>query len=198
VILGGLIVTNEFFHQTATTTFLTTPHRTSVIMNKLGAAIVLAFAFWAISAVLDLAVGMTFFGVKGYSLSLGDWPVVRSILMNLLAYVLWAILGVGFGVLIRSQLGTAITSAILYLLSFPLAFAFFALVRQFIIKQDWVWDYIVGVPAVASQVMISPERLTFGPGSTGPDWWVGALVLVGYGILAGTIGTLITRKRDIS
>ena len=34
-------MTNEFFHQTATTTFLTTPHRTAVILAKLVAAIVL-------------------------------------------------------------------------------------------------------------------------------------------------------------
>jgi hypothetical protein len=42
--------------------------------------------------------------------------------------------------------------------------------------------------------MITPEK-TF-PQS--PVWWVGALVLVGYGVLFGAVGTLITRKRDIS
>jgi hypothetical protein len=31
-----------------------------------------------------------------------------------------------------------------------------------------------------------------------PPQWVGALVLVGYGALAGLIGTLILRKRDVS
>jgi hypothetical protein len=52
----------------------------------------------------------------------------------------------------------------------------------------------VAWPGVASQVMISPEPVL--PDS--PDWWVGALVLAGYGVLFGVIGTLITRKRDIS
>ena len=36
VMLGALVVTNEYFHQTATTTFLTTPQRTRVIMQQAG------------------------------------------------------------------------------------------------------------------------------------------------------------------
>ncbi len=47
VILGALVVTNEFFHQTATATFLTTPQRTRVITSKLIAAVLLAAGFWA-------------------------------------------------------------------------------------------------------------------------------------------------------
>jgi hypothetical protein len=31
-----------------------------------------------------------------------------------------------------------------------------------------------------------------------PPQWVGAVVLIGYGVVAGVIGTLITRRRDIS
>ena len=198
VVLGALIVTNEFFHQTATTTFLATPRRTAVIVSKLIAATMLAFGFWAVITLIDLGVGSAFFSFSGYETPLTDWPVVRSVLMNLLAFVIWAVLGVGLGVLIRSQLGATLTGAAFYLLSFPIAFIFFGLIRQFVIKKDWVWDFIVSVPGVASQIMISPEPLTFGPGEHGPPWWAGALVLVGYGILAGIVGTLITRKRDIS
>jgi hypothetical protein len=47
-------------------------------------------------------------------------------------------------------------------------------------------------------VMVSAEPIQFGPGDSGPAWWVGALVLVGYGVLAGAIGTMIMRRRDIS
>lgn len=198
VILGALIVTNEFFHQTATTTFLTTPRRTRVILGKLSAAVVLASGFWLVVTAIDVAAGSIFFSVKGQSIPLTDWPVLRSVLMNLLAYTIWAVLGVGLGVLIRSQLGATLTGAVAYLLSFPVAIALFALIRQFVIKEDWVFNLIVAVPGVASQIMISPEPLQLGSNTTGPTWWAGALVLVGYGVLAGVVGTLITRKRDIS
>ncbi len=32
MLLGAILVTNEFFHQTATTTFLVTPHRERVVL----------------------------------------------------------------------------------------------------------------------------------------------------------------------
>ena len=32
----------------------------------------------------------------------------------------------------------------------------------------------------------------------GPEWWVGALVLVGYGVVGGLLGSWLLRRRDIS
>ena len=49
------------------------------------------------------------------------------------------------------------------------------------------------VPSIASQLMISGTEL---PGS--PPQWVGAVVLIGYAVVAGAVGTLIIRTRDIS
>ncbi|HLT09217.1 MAG TPA: ABC transporter permease subunit [Micromonosporaceae bacterium] len=198
VVLGALVVTNEFHHQTATTTFLATPRRSRVVGAKLVAAVVLAGVFWGVTTVANLAVGSIFFAVEGYSIPLTDWPVVRSVIMNLLAYVVWAVLGVGLGALIRSQLGATITGAAFYMLSYPIAFTFFGMVRTFIIKEDWVMNGIVLVPGVASQIMISPEPIQIGFASGGPPWWTGALVLIGYGVVAGILGTLILRQRDIS
>jgi hypothetical protein len=42
--------------------------------------------------------------------------------------------------------------------------------------------------------MVSTEPIFSDP----PPWWVGALVLIGWGVVMGLIGTLITRKRDIA
>lgn len=202
VILGALIVTNEFFHQTATTTFLATPRRTSVILSKFAAAGILAVGFWVIVTAIDLAVGAAFLSAKGYAVPLGDTPVLRAIAMNLLAFVVWAVLGVSLGVLIRSQLGATITGSVLYLISWPVALTLFSIIYAYIITEDWVWQFVVVLPGVASMIMIQSERLQMGMGENGiilgPEWWAGALVLVGYGLLAGIIGTLITRKRDIS
>jgi ABC-2 type transport system permease protein len=50
------------------------------------------------------------------------------------------------------------------------------------------------VPSRAAQIAVAPMKLY--PQS--PPQWVGAAVLVGYGLLFGAIGTLIMRKRDIS
>jgi hypothetical protein len=38
----------------------------------------------------------------GYGTQLARWGVVRAILLNLAAYAIWAVFGVGFGALVRS------------------------------------------------------------------------------------------------
>jgi ABC-type transport system involved in multi-copper enzyme maturation permease subunit len=197
-ILGCLVVTNEFFHQTATATFLTTPKRTRVIVSKLVAAVSLAAGFWVVTTAISIGVGVLTFTSQGYGVPLTNWTVSRAVLMNLLAFVIWAVLGVGLGVLIRSQLGATLTAATMYLVSWPVAFLLFGTIRTFVIREDWVWNFVVTLPGVASGIMIATERLQFSDTAFGPHWWVGALVLLGYGVVAGVVGTLITRKRDIS
>jgi ABC-2 type transport system permease protein len=191
--LGTLLMTNEFYHQTATATFLTTPERTRVILAKLATAMFAAAFFWVFTTAISLATGAIFFGAKGYDPQLTEWPVLRAILLNGLAFGLWGVLGVGLGVLIRSQIGAVITGAVAYIIgTFLVQNILFAL--YFLLNWKWVLDASVFWPGIASQVMISPEP----PFEGSPAWWAGALVLVGYGIVFGVVGTLITRRRDIS
>lgn len=193
MLLGTLLMTNEFYHQTATATFLTTPHRTRVILGKLGTAMLAAGFFWVLATVMNLAAGAIFFSAKGYDAQLGEWPVTRAVLLNGLAFLLWGVLGVGLGVLIRSQIGAVVTGTVAYVVGTFLITTIFQ-VLYFGLNWKWVLYPMVLWPGVASSVMISPEQ----PFPDSPAWWVGALVLVGYGILFGTVGTLITRRRDIS
>jgi ABC-2 type transport system permease protein len=193
-LLGILLITNEYYHQTATTTFLTTPHRTRVVLAKLVTGTFAGAAFWLFSLVINLIVGTVFLKTEGFGSHIGDWQVTRAVLLNLAAYAIWAVFGVGFGALIRSQIGATITATVLYLIGTTLAQIVFQLVHSFLIKKDWVLTLQVIVPAVASSIMISPVK-TF-PQS--PPEWVGAVVLIGYGVVAGLIGTVILRKRDVS
>ncbi|HZM83097.1 MAG TPA: hypothetical protein VFC19_45885 [Candidatus Limnocylindrales bacterium] len=193
-LLGAILFTNENFHQTATATFLTTPQRVKVIVAKFATAIIAAAFFWVLTTAINAAAGAIFFNAKGYDAQLTQWPVTRAILMNGLAYGLWAVLGVGLGVLIRNQIGTVVTLAVTYIIGTQAVQLVFTLIHEFWIKKDWVMDAMVGWPSVASQVMVSPEEAY--PGS--PKWWVGALVLIGYGLVFGVFGTLVTRTRDIS
>jgi ABC-2 type transport system permease protein len=193
MLLGTLLITNEYYHQTATATFLTIPARTKVILSKLGTAMLAAAFFWLFATALNVAVGAIFFSAKGYGPQLAEWPVARAVLLNGLAFALWGVLGVGIGVLIRSQIGAVVTGTVAYVVgTFLISGIFPAL--YFGLNWKWVLYVMVAWPGVASSVMVSPER----PFADSPDWWVGALVLVAYGILFGVVGTLITRRRDIS
>ena len=149
----------------------------------------LAAGFWFVTTAIDLAVGSTLLRApSGYDVPLTDWPVLRSVLMNLLAYVIWAVLGVGLGVLIRSQLGATLTGAALYLLSYAgRVRALRHRSAQYVIKEDWVLERH-GRRARASPPRSWSRRSRSSSGSpapTAPAWWVGALVLVGYGVVAG-------------
>ncbi|GII21030.1 ABC transporter permease subunit [Planosporangium mesophilum] len=192
-LIGILLITNEYYHQTATATFLTTPHRTTVVVGKLVTAVMYSAVFWLVSTAIAIPAGLIFFQAEGLPSHLGDWDVIRAVLLNLMAFAIWAVFGVGFGALIRSQIGATITVSVVYVVGFSAADLIFTLLHQWL-QQDWIRTAQVIVPSTASQVMLAPVKLF--PQS--PPQWVGALVLIGYGLIAGLIGTLILRKRDVS
>jgi hypothetical protein len=56
MLAGVLVITSEFAHHTATTTFLTTPRRDRVIAAKLAASASFGALLWLTSTVIDVAV----------------------------------------------------------------------------------------------------------------------------------------------
>ena len=191
MLLGAILVTNEFFHLTATTTFLVTPRREAVIVAKLIASALLGLVFWLVTTLLNLLFVPFILNSLDVGSQLGEPAVWRAIALNGLAYGLWAILGVGAGVLIRSQIGATITLSTVYVVGYFGATTIFFLLTPRI--GDWFGKLQVLVPPLASQLMISGTEL---PGN--PPRWVGAVVLIGYAVVAGGLGTFIMKKRDIS
>jgi ABC-type transport system involved in multi-copper enzyme maturation permease subunit len=193
-LLGIVLITGEYHHQTATTTFVLTPRRTVVVAAKLVTAVVVAAASWLVSTVISLVAGIAFLSSEGYGSQLDHWSVVRAVLLNLAAYAIWAVFGIGLGALIRSQIGATVTATVLYLAGATAASTVFQLLNTYVIKSAWILSAQVLVPSVASAVMISPTK-TF---TESPAQWVGAVVLIGYGVIAGVVGTRIIRRRDIA
>jgi ABC-2 type transport system permease protein len=194
LILGVLLVTNEFRHQTATTTFLTTPARRAVVTAKLVTGILIAGLGWLVSTVINLGFGAWFLQTEKLGVQLGVWGVQRAILFNLMVLALWVVLGIGIGALMRNQVAAVATSALLYTFGTAAVTTVFMLVREFVIKKDWVETAQVLVPSVAADVFTSPVEII----GHSPPFWVGGLVLFGYGVAAAGVGTWIMRARDIS
>jgi ABC-type transport system involved in multi-copper enzyme maturation permease subunit len=191
MLLGAMVVTSEFSHQTATTTFLVTPVRERVVLAKLAASVLLGLTFWLGTTILNLIVVPFVLRSMDLGAQLGDPAIWRAIGLNALAFALWAILGVGFGVLIRNQLAATLTLSIVYVIGNFGANLVFFLLTEYVAR--WISKLQVIVPTVASQLMIAGTEL---PGN--PPRWVGAAVLIGYATIAGVIGTAIMRRRDIS
>ncbi|MEV7331300.1 ABC transporter permease [Micromonospora sp. NPDC093244] len=191
MLLGIIVVTSEFFHQTVTTTFLTSPHRTAVMVAKLVAAGVLALLFWLVTTALNLVAGSAVLNAVGVDSQLGNDAAWRAIGLNLLAYLLWAVFGVGIGVLIRSQIGATVTGILLYLGgSIGAIFVIAILADRW---GDWINNLQLLVPSLASSLMVTGADI---PGN--PPRWAGAAVLIGYAVVTGVVGSLLMRRRDIS
>lgn len=192
-LLGIVLVTSEYYQQTATTTFLITPRRSRVVLAKLVTAVLLAGLAWLVSTVVSLVVGSVFLHQEGYGTQLGHPGVLRAIALNLAAYAIWAVFGVGVGALVRHQLAATVGVTVLYLAGTG-ASGLFELLREYVIQHDWILTAQVLLPPIASAVMISPTK-TF---DQSPGQWVGAAVLVAYGILMGIIGVTMLRRRDVT
>jgi ABC-type transport system involved in multi-copper enzyme maturation permease subunit len=194
MLLAILLITNEYHHQTATTTFLVTPRRTAVVLSKFVTAMMAAVFFWGITTVMNVIAAFIYLPTEGYSNHITDTSILQAIALNLMVFALWGVFGLGLGVLMRSQIGATITAAVLYVVGSTAIQLIFFLIHEYLIHRDGVFTAMVVVPSTAAQIAVSPNQLF--PHS--PPQWTGAAVLIGYGLIMGTIGTLIMRKRDIT
>jgi len=193
MLIGVLAVTNEFAHQTATATFLACPRRTRVILAKLVAAVLFAALFWLASTVIDAVVTPLFLHAQHVSISLTSWIVVRPVLLNLLAFVMWAIFGLGLGTLIPGQIVAVITGLASYLVGYPAVESIFNLI-YLVYRHGWILGAPVIAPAVATRVMITPGRAF----AHAPPQWAGLAVMIGYAVVFGAIGVVLTKRRDVT
>ena len=192
MLLGLLTVTNEYAHGTATATFLTNPKRGEVIVGKFAAAVAVGVLFWAVSTALNLVVTLIYIPSQHVNVGVLDWIPLRSVLLNLLAYAMWAVFGVGLGALVRSQVGAVVTGMVVYLGGAAAAVVLFNLI-YLAYHHTWVLAASVIAPAVASLVMITPGRAF----DHAPPQWSGLLIMIAYAALLGAVGVLRARRQDV-
>ena len=173
-------MTQEYRHRTATPTFLTTPRRGQVVVAKLIAYALAAAPFALVVVVVNYVVVVIYAGARGAAPSLsGD--NLATMAASLVALVIYAVIGVGLGALLRNQVG-AIVGGLVYL---------------FVIE-----PIIRSIPATSGAYKWMPggalEALT--ATFEGPELlaaWQGGLLLLGYGLLAAFLGTLLAVRRDV-
>ena len=180
LILGIIGMTQEYRHRTATPTFLTTPKRGQVVIAKLVAYAIAAVLFALVVVAVNYAVVAIHAGARGAAPAL-DGDNLVTLASSLVALVIYAVIGVGLGALLRNQVG-AIVGGLVYL---------------FVIE-----PIIRSIPATAGAYKWMPggglEALT--ATFQGPELleaWQGALLLLGYGLVAAVLGTFLAVRRDI-
>jgi ABC-2 type transport system permease protein len=191
LLLGVVIVTSEFASQTAAVTFVTVPRRVMVIWAKVAAAACCGALFWLVSTVMAAVATPLFLYTQHVSTSLAGWTVTRSVLLNLLGFVAWAVFGLGLGAVLRSQMASVIAAVGVYAGSFGAMLVFTLLYNLF--HQGWLLGAPVIAPALAYAVMIMSGQAF----PNAPAGWVGGVIMTGYTVALVAGGIALTKRRDV-
>lgn len=191
-LLGALAVTSEFRHRTITPTLLAEPRRGLVLGAKLVAVLPFAALVALASVTGSVLAGAATLAVLGEPTMLGDSDVQAAIARSVLALILWALVGVGFGSVLTNQV-----AAIVVLLGFTQLVE--PLLRLALSAFDATQEIAKFLPGAAGESLAGASLYsstgTVGVGLLQP--WQGALVLLAYAIGLVAIGRFTTFRRDI-
>lgn len=106
---GLLSITGEFRHGTIRPTFVFVPRRELVVAAKLEAALLTGAIIGALAVAATDAIAVPWLEREGVRRWLGTEELVEIGLGVVAACALWAVIGVGVGALVRSQVGAIVT-----------------------------------------------------------------------------------------
>lgn len=188
--LGIVLTTTESRHKTWATTYWATPRRWIVTVTKMIAVVFVGIFMGVVHAATSVGTGVAVFKfVSEVPTYLRDPAVQRTVLASIALTGLWALLGYGFGVLLRHQIAAiAIAVSFVFIGQALLRFAFEAL------EWDTAASYLPDslAYAILHQVPRGPNVELI------ETWWVAALVLAGYGLAMTFVGHWVSVRRDVT
>jgi hypothetical protein len=183
LVLGILVLTQEFRFGTATPSFLVTPRRWRVLAAKLVAASLAGLAFAVLSAALALGLALGLLSLRGDTVRL-DGTVVEVLLGAGLVMLLYGPIGVGVGALVRNQIAAVVGALAWTFIAEQLLVALLPSVGR--------WT-----PGGASNAVLQLGEVATTRGELLPVWG-GALLLVAYALVLSLAGSLLTLRRDLT
>lgn len=193
LLVGTLMVTAEFRHQTLTPTFLATPKRGSVLWAKLFAGALIGAMYGAIAVVSAAVPSAGILAVLGLDADLGASDTWALFARSVLALMLWTLIGIGVGTLVRNQ----VVAIVLVLAFTQFVEPLLRLASGFV---DWLAEITRFLPGAASDALIGSSIYNaMGAGGGGAlEWWHGGLVLLGYALVLLLIGHIASWSRDVT
>ncbi len=185
--IGVMSIGSEYRHKTITGTFLANPRRPQVMLAKVVSLLGIGAFYGLVSLIGSVSVGATILAMRGYA-AFPDASVFRTMGLMLLVLGLWALIGLGAGILIPNQVAAL-------MIGVGSAFVVEPILQLILLNYEWGRSMLRFFPGVATSTVLSPSAP---PGMSLLPWWGGALVLVGYAALMSGVGTLLTTRRDIS
>lgn len=189
-VLGAMVVTTEFRHRTITPTLLAQPQRSLVLGSKFVAVLPFALVVAVAGMAGTVLGGSTTFALLGEPTFLADGAMWRTISLSVLALVLWALVGVGFGAVLTNQV-----AAIVVLLVFT---QFVEPLLRLLLAQFSATETLSKfLPGAAGEAVAGSSLYSSSGLAELLQPWQGALVLFGYALVLLVVGRLTTFRRDI-
>jgi ABC-2 type transport system permease protein len=178
-VLAAIGLTGEFRHQTATTTFLATPHRGQVVLAKLATYALVGIGYALVCIAITVAIALPWLDAKGIQVPLGGNGIPATLAGVVAAVAIFGLIGVGLGALVREQVATVVGLLVYLFIAEPI-----------VTRISWT-IYLPGAAANALTQVAQANQDFLSP-------WQGGLVLAAYGLLLATAGTVLTIRRDVT
>ncbi|MGL4746118.1 MAG: ABC transporter permease [Dermatophilaceae bacterium] len=191
LVIGIMQIGSEYRHKTVTGTFLSSPRR----WQAMGAKVIALLGIGAIYGLMSLAGSVAAGSLTLQARGAEPFPsteVWRTLALSLLVLGLWALIGLGVGILIPNQVAALLISVGVVWIVEPIAT--FAL-------GFWEWgreNVVAYLPSQATNAVTDGVTQQTAESADPLTWWVGALVLAAYAAILAGLGTWRTVRSDIT
>jgi ABC-2 type transport system permease protein len=185
LVLGVLAVTTEFRHGTITPTLVAQPSRVRMVLSKLVANMVAGFLLGAVAVGLCSAIVLIGLNARDIPTGIDSSDTVQVIVGQTISGGLFAAIGVGFGAIVRNQVGT-IVGALIWV------FVGESLLTLIPSVGDAVQKY--GLGGVSNGLQHLETQNTGDVLGQVPA----GLLMAGYAAVLVIVGLLVIRNRDVT
>ncbi|MFO7572309.1 MAG: ABC transporter permease subunit [Gaiellaceae bacterium] len=184
LLMGIILVTNEFRHGTIARTLLATPRRSRFVVVKLLAGATVGAFLLVASLVVAIVVAASWLGVLDVPLEWGEWG--NGAWRALVATTLAGVLGAAIGGAVHSQVGALVGVLVWMFVLEPICWVLLGVFPY--IDLEGVSEYL---PAAALGGTVGSE-------GEGLSWARSVLVSLGWTALAAAIAFVRTNRRDVA
>jgi ABC-type transport system involved in multi-copper enzyme maturation permease subunit len=193
VIAGAMAMGGEYRHKTLATSLLAVPSRPSMVIGKAIVTLGQGLLLGVVTSAISLAVAAVMVVIKHGSLFLDRASSWQALLMNALAVALWALIGFGFGILIKNMIASI-------LLAVGFAYILEPVLNVIFVLKHWsIPANLMPSSATSSLVGIDTNGLlASGMGAATWPAYAGLLVLLGWGVIPAMAGLFTTVRQDVA
>ncbi len=184
LVLGILLMTNEFWHKTITSTFLASPQRERVVAAKLIVAALAGVAYVVGAGALTLLISLPWLKLENVDIAYGAGDVLELYGAHAATSAFAAVLGGAIGAIVRNQVATLVGALVWFFVVEGIVIALVPGVGKYLPS-----GAAAAIIPVEADEFIDLDLLT--PGG-------GAALMLAYVVAFVAAGAALVTRRDVS